>query len=589
MNTIRDKLRSPLVICLIYTIASGIVIMIFRFIYPGINPPLLIYSGKWRLVRGLLDYLDLFPALAMSALVIPFGIASFDDDPQSFSKAFFQHLLPSVITAILAAVIYGMIFFLAFPLVKDSEENMKYKGDLYKQAKEQINELKKNNEWTDIARLYVQCENIWPGNPDMASLQTDISINMDKLAAEESAQKNNARAELSALNSDEESYQDYTYKGKFLTAVSAMELGESAYEQQQFYDAHWLATIARRLSADNATMERKALELAGRAWSKIESQAPNQKEEKLYDLYRKKNDGYKAYSSGEYIDAYFIFKELSAVTPDDTDVKYFLALSETATMRMAFFLEEMDMTLGNILTGAVFSLPGYKDRVVMRLGNFSTFRDYAFGMNFEYMKFDSLFQMTASVKAPYVKLLPYTENGVSKVLVLTHALDRTNKNADHDAEWYVGNKPVTGIILDISFEDLLLLSQVRRGLQNMQFTQLFTASKIFGSAGYVAQIFEAEILYRLGAVVFFLPMAIIVIVIGWRFRAKSRPRYIFIPFFGVLPVVFHGFVILYRSVLNTIGIWLVISLGFSAALAICIVFLVVSFFASLIILAAQHS
>jgi len=247
------------------------------------------------------------------------------------------------------------------------------------------------------------------------------------------------------------------------------------------------------------------------------------------------------------------------------------------------------MALGEILTGAIFSLPRENGRVVMRLSGFSSFDDFAYGWNLEYMEFDSLSRMTANARAPYVKLLPYIEGNKSKVLILTHALNKQDIKADHDAVWYTGKKPITGILLDISFEDLLLLSQVRHGLQNLQFMQLFTASKILGSAGYVEEIFEAEVMNRLGAAIFFLPAAIFVIIIGWRFRAKSKPRYLFVPFFGILPIVFHGLVILYRSVLNTLGIWLVISLGFSAALVVFIICLAVLLFISLIVLAAQHS
>jgi hypothetical protein len=57
----------------------------------------------------------------------------------------------------------------------------------------------------------------------------------------------------------------------------------------------------------------------------------------------------------------------------------------------------------------------------------------------------------------------------------------------------------------------------------------------------------------------------------------------------VLPVVFHGFIFLYRSVFNTLGIWLILSVGFTAALVVYIFSMVVIMLVSLIVLAAQHS
>jgi hypothetical protein len=173
-------------------------------------------------------------------------------------------------------------------------------------------------------------------------------------------------------------------------------------------------------------------------------------------------------------------------------------------------------------------------------------------------------------------------------MVITHALTRNNKDKSWEGEWILGSNKNSVIVLDISFEVFLLLSTVRNGLATLQVDELFSASNKLGSLGYVSQIFEAEILNRICSTVFFLPMAVFVIVIGWRYRTKKRPRYFFFLLLPVLPVVFNGFVFFYRNLLNTAGIWLVISMGFAAALTIIIASLAVILFISLITLAAQH-
>ena len=135
----------------------------------------------------------------------------------------------------------------------------------------------------------------------------------------------------------------------------------------------------------------------------------------------------------------------------------------------------------------------------------------------------------------------------------------------------------------------LLLTNVRRGLQNLQIDILFQASKELDSAGYVSRIFHAEILNRLGTALFFLPMAIFIIIIAWRYRAKTKPRYLFILLLPILPIVFHGLAILYRTVINTLGIWLVITYGFIPALIGFIASFVLLLVISLISLSAQHN
>jgi hypothetical protein len=83
-------------------------------------------------------------------------------------------------------------------------------------------------------------------------------------------------------------------------------------------------------------------------------------------------------------------------------------------------------------------------------------------------------------------------------------------------------------------------------------------------------------------------MAVIAIVLAWRYRPIAKPRYIFVLMLPVLPVVFNGLVFLYRSVLNTLGIWLVMSMGFTPALVVFIAATAFILLVSLIVLAAQH-
>jgi len=204
------------------------------------------------------------------------------------------------------------------------------------------------------------------------------------------------------------------------------------------------------------------------------------------------------------------------------------------------------------------------------------------------MLFDVNNNLLASVTSRFAKLLPFILNEKEQLFVLTHALDRDNEEKGLKSEWLVGEETPGGILLDISYDDFLILTQVRRGLSNLQINTLFTAAKKTNNAGYIPQIFQAEILNRFGSSLFFLPMAIFVIIIAWRYRTKARPRYLFVLLLPILPVVFHGLVFLYRSVFNIIGIWLVISFGFIPALVLFIVTLALLLFISLIALSAQH-
>jgi len=582
-----EKLRTPQWIFILYVSISCLLIMLFRFIFPGSQPPLLIFSLEWRLIQGALELFNLFPALAFSALVVPFGIVSFEENYHGFSQVLFKRLIISVIIAICSAVIYGAIFFLALPMVKNYEENLHYKGELYTLAKEQAQARSKASEWQEASQFLGICDQVWPESQELANLRIEIDVNLNEARSKENAEKSSTRAALAR-----------DWRGADITPLSgeqqpldvtqAIEMSEKAFNEKRYFDAHWLATLGGRLATRNSPEAANAARLAGEAWNMIEAQAPNSREETRYSLYEKKISGYIAMNTGDWIRAFYIFQELTELTPDDPDAKNFLAASERGAREYAFFIDEMELSLGEILTGAVFSIPHGYGRSVLRFSNLSTSRDFSFGMNFEYMEFDAYSRQVASVRSQYAKLLPVIINEKQQIKILTHAISRYDKDHSWEGEWLLGEETPAGVILDISFEDFLLLSNVRRGLGNLQIDELFTASKRLGSSGYISQIFEAEVLNRIGSAVFFLPMAIFVIIIGWRYRAKSKPRYLFVLLLPVLPIVFHGFVFIYRTILNNLGIWLVISFGFSTALTIFIASLALLLFISMIVLAAQH-
>jgi hypothetical protein len=605
-----ETLRSPRFVFMVYLAAACLFTVAFRFIFPGEPPPLPIFSRNWRLIRGALDMFSLFPAFAMSALVVPFGLVTYEDYHTRFSPKFFQRLIAPVISAIFAAAVYGVIFFLLLPMVRNAEENMRYKGELYRLSKEQAQFHSRTGEWLEASQFIGICDGIWQNSPELAALRTEIAIYLDESSAEAEDTRAAARAEL-AVDRRSAAVASLPGQRQPLNAADAITQGEAAFAGRRYYDAHWLATLGERLAGADSPEAVSSARLAARAWNEIESQQPGRREERLYALYRLKQSGYEAMVGGDWIRAFYIFQELAAQTPDDPDAVNFLAASERGTKEVAFFIDEVEVSLGEILTGAVFSVPAAArgraagGRAVLRIASLSAALDYAYGIGIEYMSFDAQSRPLARIQAPYAKILPFTVEGRHQVLLLLRALDRHDQNLRWEPEWSSGAEiarrlPDAGrqgdagrpgdaaLTLDVSYETFLLLSRIRQGLSNLQIGELFAASKIIGAVGYVPQVFEAEIINRLGAALFCLPMEIVAIIIGWRYRAKTRVRYLFIPLLPVLPIVFNGMVYLYRTLLNTLGIWLLLTLGFSGALAVFTAVLVVSFIVSLIVLAAQH-
>jgi len=337
-----------------------------------------------------------------------------------------------------------------------------------------------------------------------------------------------------------------------------------------------------------------ASRLAANAWNQIELQRPSVYEERTFSLYQRKMTAYQAMVSGDWIRAFYLFQELYRLSPRDPDAENFLAASERGTKEIAFFIEEIAVTHGETNVGTLFSLPARsagQARAVMRVESITSTPDYAYGIGLEYMAFDSAANLLFSLQSPYAKFLPITLNGERQVLVQMRALDREDSAQRWEPQWTMyaeDHQSSAQITLDVPYETFLMLMQMRQEIPGMQFSELFAAREIAAGMGYIPEVFEAEIFDRLGGCLFFLPMAIITLGIGWRFRVRQRPRYIFAPLLLILPVVFNGFAYLYKAGLGIIGSSLILALGFSAAMTLFIVILSLCFLFSLIFLAAQH-
>jgi len=597
----RNSLRSPAFVFIAYVAAASLVILGFRLIFPSEVSPLPIFSRDWRLIRAAIEILSLFPAIAFSALIVPFGIPSPDEGTYTrFSPHFLQRMRPPLVTAICAAALHALLFFLILPLAQNFEENMRFRGEMYRLARDEAQAHAREGEWVEASQFIGVCDSVWKDSPELASLRAEVEIHLEESLANTGLARLLAErsANISALPGQREPF----------NAAEALALGEMAFGEGRFLDAHWLATLGRRIAREGSPEAAASARLAARAWNQIESQRPSPEEIRAYSMYQLKLSGYEAMVSGDWIRAFYVFQELAELTPLDPDVERFLAASEKGTREIAFFIDELEVSPGETQVGTIFSLPGQQggpsrvgrqDRAVMRVTSLTASPDFAYGIGVEYMAFDSRANLLFSLRAPFAKFLPITLDGQMQVLVLMRALDR-NDSANHwEPQWSVPEDSsqnamrledygMAQITLAVSFETFLMLAQMRHGLPSLNISELFAVTAIAPETGYIPQVFEAEILSRLGSSLFFLPMAVVAIFIGWRFRARRRSHYFIVLLLPVLPLVFNGLVQLCKTGLSVIGASLILAVGFSAALPLFIVILALSFLLSLILLASQH-
>jgi hypothetical protein len=644
MKIRKEILLSPPALFIYYMLASSLAILGFRFFFPSQEAPLAIFSRDWRITMGILEILSLFPALAFSALVFPFGFRINYNEYKSFSPHFLDQFRGTVVTAILAAIGYALLFFLVQPVFQDKRIDMGYRGNLYRLARDLARDRAGQGEWEAAAGFLSIAGQIWPYSPELAELRDHAGIELEERRIRREGE------ERAALDKEDASGNRELWSGPAvlgslppeaasplspdqrqpLNTLEALNMASAAMLEGRYYDAHWLATLGLRLARTGSPEEAAASRAAALAWDAISSLAPSARETELRDRFRLKQSGYEAMVAEDWIRAYYIFRELAERSPGDPDVRNFLHKSEEGIRGVAFFTDELIRDVGSVITNAVFSLPcqpqgGGAGRGIIRFTSISLHQDFGYGLGVEFISFDSENQPEARFQAPYAKIVPMTLGGRPRVVVLMQALDRNNGNRRWGPDWSSPGPPfrrlpqvvdgpgapggflrsVIGdnqLMMDLSFETFVLLCYTWRGLaappgstgrapplDGFSLGDLLAGARSLSPYGYAPQVFEAEIIYRLCEPLFFLPMAIFFIITGWRFRALSHARFAAVPMFFILPLIFYGLLYFYRHILNILGVFSVLNLGFTLTLIIYCLGAGILFVFSLIVFVSQHS
>jgi len=303
--------------------------------------------------------------------------------------------------------------------------------------------------------------------------------------------------------------------------------------------------------------------------------------------------------AGDWIRAYAIFQDLLKETPKDPDLEKFMGLTVKHLAEVAFFADEMDRQVSRPLSGPVFSLPARRllpgpalpaagGRIILRAASLSAFPDYAYLTGLELGSFDEAGRLQFGVKAPYVKLSPKALAGRERTVMVLRMLNREKPEVRWDPAWTGLLEEGPGqLVLDLSYSQFLLLA--RAGDPGRLFPQeLWTMAGGFGDCGYVPEVFQGEILKRGMEPLLLLPLLVAALILGWRLRAAGGPSFLGIPLLLVLPLFFTGLFHYCRQFFTLIGLRLLLSLGFTAALAAAGGILAAVFLALLMVLAVQR-
>jgi hypothetical protein len=581
------------VLCSIYLSLALIAIIFFRVFnagdFFGANEKdffLPVYKKRLIFIQAFLDWISFFPALVMSALVMPFGLnPDYEPSGKRFSPKFLIRLRPSIMTVMAAAGLFAILTFMIQPLLENRLYKMQSDSKTYQSSLKRAEAFAQNGDWNAAAGYFSVCMNIWPEKTEkIKELENFIRAGSETLLYRKSAG-----------DSPERGVMEFGIQGEKqpLNPSQAVFASEKALDEGRFYDAHWLANLALRLSKSGSAEAYSASRIASAAWNKISEVETDGMEDKLKRLYTQKRSGYEAASGGDWIRAYYNFSELLSIAPDDKDVQKYYALSLEGIKQTAFFIDEIEGKEDGGIENVIFSIPRLTEggRFVIHADYFTSFSGASYADQIEIAAFNGRNESAFKVSSSFAKIIGVNVNGKNRCAVLLRALDRKSDKFEWAPLWTDGEETAPGgyqILLDIDYEDFLLASEGAYETKGFFLSDFWEASKRLKPYGYASEVFEAEIIRSVNRALSFMPLSIFAIVIGWRFRSKKRPVFSGFPMAFILPVIFNALFNLVLSSTQNLCIIIIIYMGFSAAVTAALIVTVALFVISFLALAAQR-
>ncbi len=601
-----DERRLPATLALVqYSVFTFLLIAAYRFLIPGTAEPLPPFAFLWRFTAAVADFVSLYPAIALSAVVASFGFGGYDGGASEarFSPRFLESMTKPLITVIVAAALYALLFLLALPISLDVRTSMEAEGRLFRDAKALAESETEAERWREAARSMATCERIWPNSAETEAIRDKLRIGLEQLLREGGEPPEAAPQVRSETGQGDSSGPSLPGTRRPLNATEALALASGALRTGHPFDAHWYATLARKLARDGSPESATAAALAASAWNSVSSMAPDVADKAAFAVFKRKREGYQAIEASDWIRAYYIFSELSGKVPNDPDVVNFLALSKQGAERVAFFADEASAAIGSVETGALFSIPRRdgEGRDVVYARSLNRFADASYAEGLEVISLTGDGTLRYALEAKYAKFVPFTveeaDSGgadhrpVPRTVLLLLALDRQDESVSWPPSWRGKGRPDavgTRLILDVSFEDLALASRARRGVDVMPLNDLDDSAKRLGAFGFVPEAFRAELLRRYSEPFAFLTLAIMALALGWRFRSPRGAGTLGLAMLVVLPLVFDLPIRFFRIVASTTSTAFVLALPFGAAIAAALAFQGLVLIAALIYLAGQR-
>lgn len=518
------------------------------------------FLGTWYVANSIIVYLEYFIPITATALLITFSIQIRNEDIPA-EQSFFKIIQSALVFLLFALVAYTVLILLLLPRSYQNRAEAEFKSDYVTLRMDQAEDLFINGKLNDARMIIDEVINIVPQEPRVIELYWDIH---DELPA--------AQREEGAPSAAPELPQNMSF-GEILDRA------ELYFEENDWFSAVFYSRLA--LGPDENRSEPRARRILSESLKEIARLEPSSEDAEERQRFLIKQHSVASFNAGQYLDAYYGFKDLERLDPQDPDLVTFMEYLNPRVAQISFFLDEVTgATEDNVRRNVFFRLPAMAfgpmdednrsgstttneviqdndqgpetDIFISADQMMKTARGLYFS-DFELIELSADGTIVRHMMAPYAKL--------SGRYMITRAIDRNDASIRRDPT-YLRGEPVDGelgvVKIPMNPEEIWAVNPSTPFYSDVDILQLFALAHMYPEYGKNAEFPFSEILYRL-----LLPFSLVnisLIIIGMAWSGRSRylggPPSVLYVFLPVVPVFIIGlydlYVYLFRNILNAV-------------------------------------
>jgi hypothetical protein len=525
------------------------------------------FRWQYQSRQAFVLFVDYLIAVHVSGITIAFSLGGSTARTRSHVEPVksFGRLASSTLAAfIVLTIAYTALYLAVVPTMRAKLSDIEYESRMAREFKELAIKAKGAGNYTDAvayADLYLRIDT---NNREILTLKQDWST----------------RA-IGVKHASVESAAPAAPKGG-VDATALMEKARQYFSQGDFYSAHYFATQAGALEPGRTD----ALRLAAQAMDRITSMTPSREDEAATELYKQKKQAYAMLNMKDYLAAYYRFQALSQKYPKDTDIAEYLALSTQAVLADHFFIDEAEKAA--ILPGTqsiLFINREEKDFIeAVAIGKLVETADGLYAMDVEAVRYTPAGSIDMHFTARYGKL--------KEKAILLRAVDRNKSTVQELPRFSAGglaSLPANRLMLEPSISEMTALTVGRSGAPLLGFARLWNLRGRLEGFGVSGQAISSEILMDLLMPFVFLTLSFLAMAFGWALRARylARPPLPLFIFAPLVPVAATLVALLWVHAHKVLLGFVLLTAGFGAALAACLITELALLILSLIVLAGQ--